>query len=96
MPLFFLFCECIMFSMQFSKQAARSLEGMPRNSARKIREKLILLAANPYAPNNNVKKLENCSEYRLRVGDWRVIYAVIDKELVIEVIRIRHRGGAYQ
>ena len=69
---------------------------MPRNTAQTIREKIKLLAANPQAKNNNVKKLENSQSYRLRVGNWRVIYNLHDEIVTIEVIRIKARKEAYR
>lgn len=50
-----------------------------------IREKLQQLASDPYAPNSNIKKLQNRPGYRLRVGDWRIIYEVQHDVLVILV-----------
>ena len=44
----------------------------------------------------NVKKLTNHPGYRLRVGDWRIIYTVNEKELSILVINIKTRGEVYK
>ena len=85
-----------MFTIEYSRDAAKALKSMPRATAALIMQKLVVLAASPFAPNNNVKKLVNRAEYRLRVGDWRVLYAIHEGTLVIEVIRIAPRGGAYQ
>jgi mRNA interferase RelE/StbE len=68
---------------------------MPANTARLIRSKLDALAVDPAAPNNNVKRLKGSAHYRLRVGDWRVIYALRDDALIIAVVRIAPRGGVY-
>ena len=51
------------------------------------------LAHNPRPPG--CKKLKGSSSYRIRVGDWRVIYDVTDKILTVEVLRIGHRGSIY-
>jgi mRNA interferase RelE/StbE len=84
-----------MFTVEYTKDAAKALKNMPRPTATLIMQKIAVLAAHPFAPNNNVKKLVNRSECRLRVGDWRVLYAVHEGKLVIEVIRIAPRGGVY-
>lgn len=59
-------------------------------------EKIEALAADPMVPNNNVKKLTNHPGYRLRVGDWRVVYTIHDQALLIAVVRIAPRGDVYQ
>lgn len=85
-----------MYSVVYSKQATRILSRMPRNLALSIRVKIAAVAANPYARHNNVTKLQGREGYRLRVGDWRVIYEIADAQLVIHVVRIATRGGIYQ
>ena len=69
---------------------------MPRNVALNIRAKLDDLAKDPFAQNNNVKALVGNEGYRLRVGDWRIIYRVEKDRLEILVLRIGTRGGVYQ
>lgn len=85
-----------MFSIEFTKDARKALKIMPRNTARLVMEKIEALAADPMAPNNNVKKLTNHPGYRLRVGDWRVVYLVYEHALLIAVIRIAPRGEVYR
>ena len=46
-------------------------------------EKLSLLAIDPLAPNRNVKKLSNHPGYRLRFGDWRIVYTIRESALLI-------------
>ena len=62
----------------------------------RIRERLDRLAEDPYAHHPNVARLQSRPGYRLRVGDWRVIYEVEGKELVILVLRIGSRGEVYR
>ena len=58
----------------------------------KIRE----VAADPYAPNNNLAKLQGRdAAYRLRVGDWRVIYELHDDRLMMVILEVGPRGGIY-
>jgi mRNA interferase RelE/StbE len=85
-----------MYRLEYQQQAIKALLKMPRNTARLIREKIEQLALSPYEVNNNVKRLEGMSGYRLRVGDWRVLYEIIDDRLVIVVVKIKPRGDAYK
>ena len=85
-----------MYRIVFTKQADRALRKMSRNRAQLIREKLDQLAQDPYVRNLNVTRLQGRSGYRLRVGDWRVIYDLEDDQLVILVLKIAPRGEVYR
>ena len=85
-----------MFTIEYSKAARKALKAMPQNTALLIVEKVEALAVDPLAPNNNVKKLTNHPGYRLRVGDWRVVYLLHEQALLIAVVRIAPRGDVYQ
>lgn len=84
-----------MYKITFSKNADKILRRMPRNIATNIAKKIKELAGNPH-DMRNVKKLTNHPGYRLRVGDWRIVYTVNDNELLIHVIRVKTRGEAYR
>lgn len=85
-----------MYSITYSKDALKTLQSMPRNLSIRIRDKVAALAEDPFAPNNNVTKLQGREGFRLRVGDWRVIYDIQHDTLVIHVVTIGPRGGVYQ
>lgn len=85
-----------MYRIVFTKQADKTLRKMPRNRAVQIRRKLDELAQDPYGTNNNVTKLQERPGYRLRVGDWRIIYEVEDDVLRIIVMKVASRGEVYR
>ncbi len=85
-----------MYRVELSRDAVKALRRMPRHMAVLIRSKVDALAAHPYAPNNNVKKLVGRPGYRLRVGDWRVIYELDDGVRILAVERITPRGDVYR
>ena len=85
-----------MYTIEYSKQSVKSLAAIPANTARLIQSKILQLAADPFALNSNVKKLEGRSGYRLRVGSWRVIYEIQGTRIVIYVLAIAPRGGIYK
>ena len=85
-----------MYKIAFTTQAAKALLKMPRNTAQLIREKLNQVAVDPFASIPNAKKLQGRPGYRLRVGDWRVIYEINQNEVVIIVIKIAPRGEVYR
>jgi mRNA interferase RelE/StbE len=84
------------YKISYTTQAAKALLKMPRNTAKLIREKLAQIANDPFASIPNVKKLQGRPGYRLRVGDWRVIYEVNQGQVVIMVIKIAPRGEVYR
>ena len=85
-----------MFEISYSKDAVKALRRMPTNTAANIRARIMELASDPDAANNNVAKLRGRAEMRLRVGDWRVLFAVDRKARAIEVKLIGPRGSVYQ
>lgn len=85
-----------MYRLVFTKQVDRALRKMPRHTARLIREKLDQLAQDPYAPNTNLTKLQGRPGYRLRVGDWRIIYELEAERLLIVVLKVAPRGEVYR
>jgi len=84
------------YDIEYSREAARTLRRMPRNTAALIGSKVECVAADPHAPNNNVTALVGRPGYRLRVGDWRVIYDLDDGLRILAVERVAPRGGVYE
>jgi len=82
--------------INYSKEATKSLLRMPKHTAKLIREKLEMIAADPYADHLNAKKLQGREGYRLRVGDWRVIYTIHNEQLMIIVLKVASRGEVYK
>lgn len=80
-----------MWSVSYSAEALKTLTRMDRTTAKRPRAKILALARNPLAPDNNVKKLTGIEGYRLRVGDWRIIYALKHEVLTVVVVRVGHR-----
>lgn len=79
----------------FTRDAEKTLRRMPANSAQRIRSKIEQYAADPASLANNVKALAGGhGHFRLRVGDWRIIFR--EDGTVIAIIRIAPRGGAYE
>lgn len=84
-----------MYQIEYSKQSIRVLRRMPTNTATLIRSKIETVAQDPFAAPG-VKKLVGRDGYRLRVGDWRVLYFLDGQRLRVLVTEIGPRGGIYQ
>ena len=85
----------MMYTVVLTKLADHTLRKLPRNVASLIRAKIDEIAADPYAQHNNVTKLTGRDGYRVRVGDWRVLYELQDQQLVMLVVKIGPRGSVY-
>lgn len=78
----------------YSKAALQTLEKIPRNIAERIRSKVAQYAEDPSSLVNNVSALQGEPGYfRLRVGDWRVIFT--EEGRIVDIVRIAPRGSAY-
>lgn len=86
-----------MYKLKFLEKAVADLKRIDRAHQKIIKAKLLILAENPGALKNNIKRLAGSKEdlYRLRVGDYRVIFKKEEKQLVILIIRIGHRKEIY-
>lgn len=84
-----------MYNVETTRQFRRRLNGLPVPLQQRIVDKIDRVAANPYAAHANVTKLQGRDGYRLRVGDWRIIYDLIDDRLVMMVLELDARGGIY-
>lgn len=83
-----------MKEIAFSKDSLRTLRKMPRNVAELIRAKIDQYATDPSSLSNNVSSIKSePGHYRLRVLDWRIVFA--EDGSVISIIRIAPRGSAY-
>jgi mRNA interferase RelE/StbE len=84
-----------MYQLSYSKTVQKRLMRLPKSLAHRIVSKLEAMAVDPYA-HSGVKKLVGREGYRLRIGDWRVIFDINDGQLMIFVIALDTRGGVYK
>jgi mRNA interferase RelE/StbE len=84
-----------MYSVVTTKSFNKAIAKLPVNWQKRIVAKIREVAADPYAQNNNLTKLQGRDGYRLRVGDWRIIYELQDERLVMLVLEMGARGGIY-
>ena len=83
-----------MYRVALSKAARKQLDDLPDDIAARIISRLENLKADPRPAD--VKKLKGREGWRIRVGDYRVIYTIHDNDLLILVIRIAHRRDVYR
>jgi len=82
------------YQIHYAPQAARAIEELPREMQRRIISRVGLLAETP-RPSGSLK-LAGKDTYRIRVGVYRVIYSIIDKQLVVLIVDVGHRREVYR
>ena len=80
--------------VELEKSAQKGLRSLPAAAQRRILHALNNLAADPHA-QRNVKALVDRRGYRLRVGDYRVLYVLHASDRLISIERIGQRGDFY-
>lgn len=83
------------YQIEFSKRAERQFEALPQQIQNRLQPRIDALALDPRP--SGIKKLEETeSQYRLRVGDYRIVYEIQDAILLIILVRIGHRSDIYR
>jgi len=83
------------YRISIRSKALKELAKLPQKQQVAISKAIKNLADDPF-PHGHKKLQGNLNGYRIRVGDYRVIYDVVKDELIIDVIRIRHRKDVYR
>jgi mRNA interferase RelE/StbE len=82
------------YTLNFSKQALKELGEIHQPFYSNIKQAIYDLAENPRP--NGYKKLKGRDGYRIRVGNYRIIYDIFDKVLVVDIIALGHRKDIYK
>ena len=83
------------YYLEIKSSAAKELDALSDALFVRVDRKIVALAENPRPPG--CKKLRGHRDWwRIRVGDYRVVYTIDDAKLLVEVTRVRHRSEVYQ
>ena len=82
-----------MYSIEFRASAARQFRKLPEQVQRRLRQKIDLLATNPRP--HGYEPLEGEPGYRVKVGDYRIVYDIQDQMLMVLILRVAHRRHVY-
>jgi len=83
------------YKILWKKSAVKELKNIDEQILPKLISAVENLSSNPFP--SGVKKLSGAEfSYRVRVGDYRIIYSLYKKELIIEIIRVGHRKDVYK
>ncbi|RKR80230.1 addiction module RelE/StbE family toxin [Mucilaginibacter gracilis] len=81
------------YTLNFSRQAVKELEKINAPFYSNIKEAIVSLTQNPRP--QGYKKLKGRDGYRIRVGNYRIIYNILDQELIVDIITLGHRKDIY-
>jgi mRNA interferase RelE/StbE len=81
--------------IQTERQVEKTLRRLPKPLLARIRTAIASLADDP-RPHGHRKLVGFENLYRLRVGDWRIVYAIKDQQLLILIVEVSPRGDAYR
>jgi mRNA interferase RelE/StbE len=83
------------YELRVKPSVAKDLRGLPKADVRRILVRIEALRDDPRAPG--CEKLAGAGElHRVRQGAYRIIYAILDDRVVVEVIRVGHRRDVYR
>lgn len=82
------------YSIFFKESVRKDLDAIPKNDLQRIMERIGSLAVNPRPPG--CEKLTGQERYRLRQGNYRIIYSIQDSELTVWVVKVGHRREVYR
>jgi mRNA interferase RelE/StbE len=83
------------YRIVFTRSARKELEALPRTVASRVLSRVEALASAP-RPAGSRKLVGTENLWRIRVGSYRVLYAIDDRQLLVDIIAIRHRSDAYR
>ncbi len=82
------------YKVTVKKSAAKELEDIPKKDLQRIVKRIQSLVENPRPTGS--QKLSGQEQYRIRQGDYRIVYFIDDKTLIVDVFRIGHRREIYR
>lgn len=81
------------YAVYLKRSAEKELDRLPTEVFNRIVKQLISLRDNPRP--RGMKKLHGREGYRIRVGDYRILYIINEKEKKVEVVSVAHRKEVY-
>ncbi|MDC9720132.1 MAG: type II toxin-antitoxin system RelE/ParE family toxin [Gammaproteobacteria bacterium] len=82
------------YKITFKRSVAKDLRGIPSQDVKRILARIEALADDPRG--DGCIKLSGLEKYRVRQGLYRIVYAIRDRELVVNVVKVGHRSSVYK
>ncbi|MDP3295617.1 MAG: type II toxin-antitoxin system RelE/ParE family toxin [Nevskia sp.] len=82
------------YELRFRPSVAKDLRGVPKNDLQRILAKIETLRDDPRPPGS--EKLSGDEKYRIRQGDYRILYGIDDHTVIVEIVKVGHRRDVYR
>lgn len=82
------------YEISFRSSVYKDLKKIPRSDLRRIMKKIAALGENPRP--HSCEKLSALERYRIRHGNYRIVYSIQDDELTVWIVKVSHRKDSYR
>ena len=82
------------YRIEIKKSAAKEIEHLPRKDMQVVLERIESLSENPRP--HDCKKLSAQEKYRIRCGNYRILYSIEDDILIVFIVKVGHRKDVYR
>ena len=83
------------YEIIITKSIQKKLDNLPNNIQERVYDKISQLAEEP-RPDGVVKLKGYDNEYRIRIGDYRLVYEIQDEQLIVLLVQCKHRRDVYK
>jgi mRNA interferase RelE/StbE len=81
------------YKIEIKKSASKEIAKLPKTVLKRVLNKIQLLSLEPRP--SGCKKLSADEKYRVRIGDYKILYSIEDDKLVIYIVKVGHRKNIY-
>lgn len=82
------------YKLELTRTAQKNLKKLDTQTLNKLLPKIESLKDNPFP--SGAKKLVSADGYRIRVGDYRVVYDIFEDLILVKILKIGHRKDIYK
>ena len=82
------------YSLRIKPSAVKEIEALPTRDRRRFVARIQALATDPQPSGR--EKLSGDEKYRVRQGNYRILYEIVDRQLIVTVVKVGHRRDLYR
>lgn len=82
------------YELVFKRSVAKDLRDLPKKEVTRVLQRIRILTEDPRPPG--CEKLSGLERYRIRQGDYRIVYEIQDSRLVVVIAKVGHRKDVYR